>query len=971
MNKKVKKYFQNSITSILILSIFALPFFDITRVHAQAGSYNAQSEYSTGGGFSSGTQVSGGIGGYIQLITPAIQELPQCKSVIASSWAKNLFGNSTYALDDAGKIFEKEDAKIRPEDLNESTSISVVDLTARNSLADLQKKAAESLAKQKASLENELCLKSIGQVIIKIILQKLTLSTVEWINTGFEGKPLFVQDPGQFFQNIATTEILQFRAEIDNPTLYPFGRAFLQAQVGQLNNRLAQNARYSLNDLISRTTPSYSSTTFSADFSKGGWNAWTAMTQVPANNPIGFQIIASNELSLRLAGTSASTAQRKQQEIQQSSGFLGVERCVANPQITKSAHFAALERNQREKIKVPHYVNLEDAANNPDTAQIEYIEIDNPNSSIVGTCPGNRWEYVTPGKTISEFATKLVNYPDNSLLRADDLNAAIAAIMDAALNKFVPDLANKGLALLGTEGRDGGYLIDGGNRTTGTYTQTSLDFPRTALNSSWLRENYNFNIRTDLTQAVIDEQRIYQRKLLEQNKTLEDLIATVYQLDYCIPGPHPGFKEDSERVLAAVKNSIPSKSPTDFREITEEQITGLVKTAGYVAGSAIGASIGSAVFPGLGTIVGAAIGVVVGFIVDWASGDNEHEKLNKYYSGIVAGLTGLHLTKPGTDAAKITGKGDVTNAFDTMLRRYVALINKYYTADFLPTIAPAARIEFNKTPGYYTRIENNEYAIAVLDGVIVRLAKLKEELDAMNPNVNSYTDYLPKINEFARLSASMVTGNDIAKVYDDTKEFSEQIKYVYEDLLTGPYGCEKDLEKQRQAPKVSGEGADTNDKRYILRQTLRAEYPFKIWYDYNKLGPNQVIPIPEELRKYGIRSPQERFKEDNLMPPYMIGPFNPNPNWQNAYGPGFLSGVMFDYTYDKNEGGPPETATNCPPHPKYTLRILDCLKVSDLFYSVNSWPVSVGRNQGNSLSGEGAGANYQKSTSFEQTIGIY
>ena len=95
-----------------------------------------------------------------------------------------------------------------------------------------------------------------------MMLQKITLSTVEWINNGFGGKPAFIQDPGEFFGDIAKNEIIQFGLEIDDPILYPFGKAFMRSQAEAFNTHFAQNAQYSLNELIQNTTPQYSSETF-------------------------------------------------------------------------------------------------------------------------------------------------------------------------------------------------------------------------------------------------------------------------------------------------------------------------------------------------------------------------------------------------------------------------------------------------------------------------------------------------------------------------------------------------------------------------------------------------------------------------------------------------------------------------------------------------------------------------------------
>ncbi len=939
-----KNIFLKIITLILIISTFTLPFFEVARVSAQVNG-----SFSTSGSFESGG--ISGIGGYIELITPAIQELPLCKEAIANSKIKGLFRNSDFVLKQDGELKELENSLQQPDSFSQSQAIPVYDEAQLKEEKKQTANTEETKKTVKNIEENDTCLKSIGRIVVKLLLQKITFSTVEWINNGAEGKPLFLSDPGDFFYDIARNELLIFRTNISDPSIYPFGRSFLRQQVNSLNNRFAINARYSANELIQKTTPNYSSTKFFGDFQSGGWNAWNAITQVPANNPIGFNVIATNEISVKLEGTSSNEAQRKQQDIAQSEGFLGVERCVADPEITRAEHRRALEDGKQEMEKYEVIVGSDD-----DGGLDTYTTKTRPTGNIIGACPGNRWEYVTPGKAVSESLTKVLNYPDNNILKADDLNTAIATILDAAMNKFIPDLLNKGLAGISTEGRDGAFIYNDSGRTSGSYTQVSLDFPASSVRSSWLRENSDFNIRTDLTQAVIDEQRIYQERLKTQNEILKDLIATVYQLDYCIPGPHPGFEEDSRNTLAAVINTIPSKTAANFPEdVTVEQITQLVKAAGYIAGAAIGASIGTAVLPVVGTAIGAAIGALIGAVVDLLSGPDEYEKLDLYYALIFRSHTGIPLSKPNTVWAGISGKQDITNAMESMLDRYIKLIKKHYTPEFLPTVTPSAKKEFRRVPGYYQQIDNNEYAINSLENIIIRLADLKDTLEKLDPETNSYSDYLPHITEFARISGSMITGNDIAKAIDENKEYVAKMKYVYEDLLTGPYGCEKDLELKRQP---------SPGKTTMLRETKRAEYPFQIWYEYT---PNEEIPpVADFKEKYNILAPEEKCpqEKDGVCKGTNRSPANKVPDWDTrSLGPGFLSSVVFDHSMpEKKPLGCPQMLVVREP------RALDCLQVSDLFFHVPEEKKTVGRKQDTSKVGDTLG---QENMSFEQTIGIY
>src|SRR3989344_8765690 len=40
-------------------------------------------------------------------------------------------------------------------------------------------------------------------IVVKAALERILDSTVEWINSGFEGNPAFVTDPKQFYSDIA------------------------------------------------------------------------------------------------------------------------------------------------------------------------------------------------------------------------------------------------------------------------------------------------------------------------------------------------------------------------------------------------------------------------------------------------------------------------------------------------------------------------------------------------------------------------------------------------------------------------------------------------------------------------------------------------------------------------------------------------------------------------------------------------
>ena len=879
-----------------------------------------------------------GISGYTSGLAPAIASLPQCKEVI-NSGIKSLFsGIESLFSSDEGPLLDMSDLddtassaassleSVASSAASQFDNINVFDTEANKKL-DALKKQSEAIKQSTESLNaNSTCIQSIGRLIIKMLLQKLTVSTVAWINSGFDGNPAFIQDPGKFFNDIAKNEILQFGLEINNPELFPFGRAWMQNTALAFNNKFQDNARYSLNELIQNTNPEFTAETFQQDFSQGGWNAWTAMTQVPANNPLGFKLMADNEIQRRLAGTSQSTAEQVHEALSQADGFLGDMRCVDS-----SGSDTGITQQQRR----------EDA-----TAQRE------------DPCKvaGGNWEYVTPGKLVSEAATNVMGYQNNAYLNVEDLNDAVAAILDALLSQFSSNIMEKGFANLGNEGADGSLVYDSSRMNNTFRTQTEKDFMPSQLSSSWLAANPNFNIRTDLTQALIDEQRTYADKLKLQNEKLmsttdgqdykldydpvkkisnaDGLIPVIYQLDYCIPGPHPGFEEDSRRTLAAVADVIVPESPASLADRDENEIVGSVKGLSTLAGTAVGlsitasttafgASLGS-VAPVVGTIIGAAIGLVVGWIISLFGGDDDgFYKARLYYASQLGALTGIAINPenpPGEgsgtnkQAANIESKYASVHVLNTILDRYIYLIHKVFNPKFLPDVTREATTSYYQITGYNQMAKNDEEKISLLKTTVNLLGDIKDEVDALNEEYkDTYGQFIPnsekteeelieeyenklkdQINAFGRLSSSMVNGNDIAKADNLLKQITDKKDYIYKNLLKGPYGCEKDLELRKQ-PLAER-----------IHNTKRMTYPFPILYDYNNFGLDENLPDPLNMMGSNVNKMKSDFTDNP--PGIFIGQNGPE-YLDGSIGPGFLSYFIFQLN-SNNEYGNHLCATN-------------------------------------------------------------
>jgi hypothetical protein len=843
------------------------------------------------------------VAGYTAGLGPAIAKLPQCGGSALGA-VKGLFSGIksllTNTLDESKIENDITDmglgtavngeygisdslTNVSNSALNSVTSQKVSDKTAQDLLGKIAVSTAANAATDKANSDNATCIASIGRLIIKMLLQKLTVSTVNWIKSGFNGGPAFIQDPGKFFGNIAQNQVLQFGAEING--ISPFSRDWIKNNALVFNKKFQDNARYSLNELIQQTNSAYSASTFQQDFSQGGWNAWTAMTQVPANNPLGFQIMADNEIQKRLAGTNQSIAQNTRDALQAANGFLGDERCTDDPNLTRAQETAALKK----------------------TPSVEL-------------CPSG-WKYVTPGSIVAYEAQNVVGYQSASYFNVQDLNDAVAAITDALLSQFSSSIMTKGFANGDNLGADG-TLYTSGSTSEPYRTQTQKDFIPSQLSNSWLAANPDFNIRTDLTQALIDEQRTYSDKLALQNKELNSttderpyrvngstitkadktivpisnaygLMPVIYQLDYCIPGPHPGWEGDSRTTLHDVV--IPSE---------QQQKT---NTADTIAKSVV--SAGLTFVP----IVGSLLSSMFGGLMD--SGDAKKASYNTRltYANEFQTLTNYHLRTrndmiTATDLVDVnmTSADGLMQSLNTILNRYVDIMNKTYfsSPDYLPPVASEAAKDFNQLTGYTQMIKDNENKILSLKTTVSVLGDIKDAINKLNGDQKSGTikdasgniasdqnaaynyQLQLQINAFGRVSADMVNGDDIANVDNLTKQIVDEKNYIYKNLLKGPYGCESWLSNSKNIinfPMIrSGVGESANNwDNYNVNSIKRMPYPFPILYDYNILAAKDTIPDPW-----------------NSGEPQTVMPDNDN----SVYGPGFLSFVYFSNSCQDSDG---------------------------------------------------------------------
>ncbi len=434
-------------------------------------------------------------------------------------------------------------------------SVSVVDVVGNAHLG--------AVAGGTAAITNvQTCLNALGKAAAQLVLKEITAETVNWINSGFKGQPLFVKNPGSFFKSIADEEIGKFSVTISDSTKYPFGKDFLKSYLLAAKAGFAGNAQYSLDKVLAQGNGGvdvHASLKFvdGGDFTQGGWTGWEALTQSPQNNPIGFGLLAGDQLGFQLSGTVQSPADVVHSQLNQSLGFLTPSVCVDPRNYEDPSKDTSFTLSSATAQASQDYSTSTDSYD-PTQAAKDWL--------AKHVC--KRWETTTPGGVIANQISATLNVPKDSLINANDLNSDIQAIMDALLNQ----LFDKGLSSL-TDTSSNTKVYDNNNSTGQGDNSNSTNSSGSSWNNnnpvgpnSYVQQNQGNNpypnfVWPDDLPKVIADQTAYVDALKNQNKTTHDLIREIYELDFCVPGPHPGWENNFQQGTQSIINSLQSQVP--------------------------------------------------------------------------------------------------------------------------------------------------------------------------------------------------------------------------------------------------------------------------------------------------------------------------------------------------------------------------------------------------------------------------
>lgn len=262
-------------------------------------------------------------------------------------------------------------------------------------------------------------LDGIGWKIAKFIVSSMIKSLVNWINSGFKGSPLFIQDFGAFLRNAADEAIGQYISELGGLGSFVCSPFKLDIQIAVALEyqglRKGGAPKCTLSGIINNIQNFVGGSVGS--FDQGGWNDWFDITAQPSvYTPYGAELAAKTEAYVRIVNARGEEAAK----VDWGGGFLSGELC--------------------EPVVGP----------------------DGPNEEC--------W-ITKPGKIIQEALSFNLDSGRQSLVAADEINEIIAALLGQVAQAALSGAAG----LLGLSGGTG-YTYSGfsGGSYLGEMTEQSF-----------------------------------------------------------------------------------------------------------------------------------------------------------------------------------------------------------------------------------------------------------------------------------------------------------------------------------------------------------------------------------------------------------------------------------------------------------------------------------------------------------------
>lgn len=292
---------------------------------------------------------------------------------------------------------------------------------------------------QNSLVYKEYVLDLLVNVMTKQLINQMTRSIVNWINSGFDGSPSFVTDPGSFFLDAADQVTGKFLSQNGalSSLCSPFSFDIRLTLALQMSNRLSQRYTCTLGTIIQNTRDAAERGVtingfMAGDFSQGGWPAFIALSTEPQNNYSSAYLYAHSDLMSRIAQKEASI----NIDLNRGRGFLSWNKCEdITDQINFDGSLTTESQDSQLAQTGDQTINTGQAIDGEDTSIKKTVD------GETGVVTYERCKTETPGSVIENTLSNQLGSGVRQLELADEINEIVGALV----NQLVLQVLNAGL----------------------------------------------------------------------------------------------------------------------------------------------------------------------------------------------------------------------------------------------------------------------------------------------------------------------------------------------------------------------------------------------------------------------------------------------------------------------------------------------------------------------------------------------
>ena len=286
-------------------------------------------------------------------------------------------------------------------------------------------------------------LDKVATAVAKQILHQMTVSVINWINSGFDGSPAFITNPKGFFLDVGDQLTGAFLADGGPLTALcsPFSLDVKLSLALQTSGFIDKRYTCTLGTIINNGKNAVQNATangfLSGDFHQGGWPAFIAVNTQPQNNAVGAYLRAENDLYTKITGKQDLI----KADLSMGRGFASWKKCTdVSDTVANGGYIEGTSYNDMGKL----YEFKSQRLNIGTTRYGESVDVESKLSKDGKTLTYQKCETQTPGSVIADTLQKQLNVPAEELELANDINAVINALV----TQLISQMLNGGLKAL-------------------------------------------------------------------------------------------------------------------------------------------------------------------------------------------------------------------------------------------------------------------------------------------------------------------------------------------------------------------------------------------------------------------------------------------------------------------------------------------------------------------------------------------